>query len=151
MSICRLDKLFEPRSVALVGASPRERSLGRMVLRKLREAGFAGPLHLVNPKHHEIDGLLCVARLEDLPQAPDLIVVKTPPATVPGIVAGAGRKGVAAAVIVTAGLGHGDGPSLLNVPTALASASEAAQAVVETIRSDRQRSFRRKPVFRLAG
>src|SRR5829696_7940966 len=109
MSVYRLDKLFEPRSVALVGASPREGSLGRMVLRNLREAGFPGPIHLVNPKHRQIDGLPCVARIEDLPQAPDLIVVVTPPATVPGIVANAGRKGVAAAVIVTAGLGHGEG------------------------------------------
>src|SRR5829696_646526 len=109
MSVYRLDKLFEPRSVALVGASPREGSLGRMVLRNLREAGFPGPIHLVNPKHRQIDGLPCVARIEDLPQAPDVIVVVTPPATVPGIVASAGRMGVAAAVIVTAGLGHGEG------------------------------------------
>jgi acetyltransferase len=109
MSTYRLDKLFEPRSVALVGASPREGSLGRMVLRNLREAGFPGPLQLVNPKHREIDGLPCVPRLEDLREAPDLIVVTTPPAAIPGIVASAGRKGVSAAVIVTAGLGHGEG------------------------------------------
>ena len=97
MSTYRLDKLFEPRSVALVGASPREGSLGRMVLRNLREAGFAGPLQLVNPKHREIDGLPCVPRLEDLREAPDLIVVTTPPAASPGIIASAGRKGVSAA------------------------------------------------------
>ena len=109
MSVYRLDKLFEPRSVALVGASPREGSLGRMVLRNLREAGFPGPLHLVNPKHRQMDGVPCVARIEDLPQAPDLIVVVTPPATIPDIVASAGRQGVSAAVIVTAGLGHGEG------------------------------------------
>ncbi|MDF2972766.1 MAG: family acetyltransferase, partial [Microvirga sp.] len=108
MSVYRLDKLFGPLSVALVGASPREGSLGRMVLRNLRGAGFAGPIHLVNPKHRAIDGLPCVARIEDLPQAPDLIVLVTPPATIPGIVASAGRKGVGAAVIVTAGLGHGE-------------------------------------------
>jgi acetyltransferase len=109
MSTYRLDKLFEPRSLALVGASPREGSLGRTVLRNLREAGFPGPIHLVNPKHREIDGLPCLPRIEDLSQAPDLIVVTTPIATVPGIVASAGRKGVAAAVIVTAGLGYGAG------------------------------------------
>jgi acetyltransferase len=109
MSTYRLDKVFAPRSIALVGASPREGSLGRVVLRNLREADFAGAIHLVNPKHREIGGLPCVARIEDLPQAPDLIVVVTPPATIPGIVASAGRNGAGAAVIVTAGLGHGEG------------------------------------------
>ena len=55
MSTYRLDKLFEPRSVALIGASPRDGSLGRTVLRNLHDAGFAGPIHLVNPKHREIE------------------------------------------------------------------------------------------------
>lgn len=109
MSTYRLDKVFEPRSLALVGASPRDGSLGRTVLRNLREAGFAGPLMLVNPKHREIDGAPCVARLEDLSAVPDLVVIATPPATVPAIVASAGRMGVAAAVVITAGLGHGEG------------------------------------------
>ena len=109
MSTYRLEKIFEPRSVALVGASQREGALGHTVLRNLREAGFAGSILLVNPKYREIDGEPCVARIEDLAQVPDLIVVMTPPATVPGIVASAGRKGVAGAVIITAGLGHGAG------------------------------------------
>src|SRR3954468_24554628 len=109
MSTYRLDKLFAPRSVALAGASAREGALGRTVLANLREAGFPGPILLVNPKYREIDGEPCVARIEDLAQVPDLIVITTPPATVPDLVASAGRKGVAAAVIVTAGLGHGPG------------------------------------------
>ena len=108
MSTYRLEKLFDPRSVALVGASPRAGALGHTVLNNLREAGFPGTLLLVNPKYREIDGAPCVDRIEDLPQTPDLIVVVTPPATVPGIVRSAGLKGVAAAVIVTAGLGHGE-------------------------------------------
>ena len=57
MSTYRLDKLFAPRSVAVVGASPRATSLGRAVLRNLRAAGFAGPIHLVNPRYAEIDGI----------------------------------------------------------------------------------------------
>ncbi|HEX8666146.1 MAG TPA: bifunctional acetate--CoA ligase family protein/GNAT family N-acetyltransferase [Beijerinckiaceae bacterium] len=109
MSTYRLDKLFDPRSVALVGASPREGSLGRTVLANLRQAGFPGPILLVNPKYREIDGAPCVPRVEDLPQTPDLIVITTPPGTIPKIVRSAGLRGVAAAVIVTAGLGHGEG------------------------------------------
>ena len=57
MSTYRLDALLAPRSIAVVGASPRERSLGRIALRNLRAGGFAGPIYLVNPRHAEIDGV----------------------------------------------------------------------------------------------
>ena len=109
MSTYRLDKLFTPNSVAVVGASPRQGSLGRIILRNLRKAGFPGRIDLVNPRHAEIDGLRCVPRVEDLLAPPDLAVIATQPATIPGIVAATGEKGVAAAVITTAGLGHGPG------------------------------------------
>src|SRR3954451_14524629 len=78
MSTYRLDKLLAPRSVAVVGASPREGSLGRAVLHNLRQGGFSGPLHLVNPRHVAIDGLSCVARIDDLVDVPDLAVVTAP-------------------------------------------------------------------------
>ena len=109
MSTYRLDKLFSPRSLALVGASPREGSLGLSLLRNIRAAGFAGPVGLVNPKHREIEGLPCVARIEDLAEAPDLVVIASPPETVAAIVAAAGDKGASAAIVITAGLGHGEG------------------------------------------
>lgn len=109
MSTYRLDKLFAPRSIALVGASQRDGSLGRTVLRNLREGGFAGPISLVNPRHGEIDGIACVARIQDLKETPDLVIIAAPPAAVPGIVDEAGATGVAAAIIITAGLGHGPG------------------------------------------
>src|SRR3546814_3053360 len=53
MSTYALGSVFSPTSVAVVGASPRERSLGRLVLRQLREGGFAGPVGLVNPNYRE--------------------------------------------------------------------------------------------------
>src|SRR5215472_736770 len=109
MSTFRLDKLFRPHSVALVGASPQERSVGRHVLRNLRDAGFDGPIHLVNPEFGEIDGLPAVASLTDIPSPPDVAVVATPPDTVPSIIATAAEIGTAAAIIITAGLGHGAG------------------------------------------
>jgi hypothetical protein len=62
MSTHRFDRLFRPRSVALIGASTRERSLGRTVLRNLREAGFSGNLHAVNPNYKEIDGFATRSR-----------------------------------------------------------------------------------------
>src|SRR5262245_15790456 len=109
MSTYRLDKLFSPRSVAVVGASPPETAAGRAVMRNLRAAGFEGSLGLVNPHYGEIEGIKAVKTIEELPQAPDLIVIATPPQSLPGIVAAAGDKGAATAVIITAGLGHGDG------------------------------------------
>src|SRR5262252_7283216 len=109
MSTYRLDKLFSPRSVAVVGASPRETSPGRAVLRNLRAAGFEGSVSLVNPRYGEIEGIKAVKSIQELRQAPDLLVIATPPQSVPGNVAAAGEKGAATAVIITAGLGHGEG------------------------------------------
>jgi len=109
MSTYRLDRLVAPRSIALVGASPRERSLGRIVLGNLRAAGFAGSLHLVNPRHDEIDGIRAVKDLGALPLVPDIAVVTAPAAAVPDIVAEAGALGMAGAVVISAGLGQGPG------------------------------------------
>ncbi len=109
MSTYRLEKVFAPNSVVLVGASPRRESLGRNLLQNLREGGFQGPIHLVNPKYPEIDGIPCAKRVEDVDGTPDLAVVSTPAPTVPGIIEALGRKGVAAAIVVTAGLGYGPG------------------------------------------
>jgi acetyltransferase len=118
MSTYRLDKLFAPRSVALIGGSPRPDSLGRIALRNLLDAGFAGPVRLVNPNHAEVEGVATVPRIADLPETPDLVVVTTPPAIVPALIAEAAARGSAAAVIITAGLGHG--------PGSLAAAAEQA-------------------------
>src|SRR5262245_11581257 len=109
MSTYRLDRLFEPRSIALVGASPKERSLGRKVLANLRTAGFAGPISLVNPKHSMIDGLATVPNLGSLASVPDVVVVTAPAPEVPSIIEFASKLGCAIAVIITAGLGHGPG------------------------------------------
>jgi acetyltransferase len=109
MSTYRFDRLFAPRSVAIVGASPRERSLGRTVLHNLMGGGFPGRIHLVSPDHVEIDGVATVATIAALPEVPDLAVIAVPPAAVPETVAAAAEKGMAAAIIITAGLGHGPG------------------------------------------
>jgi acetyltransferase len=107
MSTYRLDKLFAPRSVAVVGASPRDTSPGRAVLSNLRAAAFEGSIDLVNPRYAEIEGIKAVKTIQDLPTPPDLVVIATPPQSVPGIVKTAGEMGAAAAIIITAGLGHG--------------------------------------------
>ena len=109
MSTYRLDTLFAPRSVALVGGSPRDTSMGRAVLRNLRGQGFEGTIHVVNPRYGEIDGIACVRSLSALAQVPDVVVIATPAAQVQVVVEEAARLGVAAAIILTAGLPSGPG------------------------------------------
>ncbi|SFM11559.1 acetyltransferase [Bradyrhizobium sp. NFR13] len=107
MSTYRLEKLLAPQALALVGASPRPRSLGAAVLRNIRAAGYAGKFGVVNPVHPDIEGHKTFASLDALPFTPDLVVVTAPAAAVPGIIAAAAIKGAAGAVILSAGLGHG--------------------------------------------
>ncbi len=118
MSTYRFDRLLSPRSVALVGASERPNAFGAAILRNLREAGFQGPIWPVNPRHDRVDGVQAFADLADLPEPADLVVIVTPPETVPEVVAAAGRRGCGAAVIITTGLGSG--------PDSLAEAARAA-------------------------
>ena len=82
MSTYRLERLFAPASVAVVGASPRLGSLGHAVLKNLHEGGFKGAILPVNPKYDEIDGVRCARSIEQLADMPDLVVVCTPPAPV---------------------------------------------------------------------
>jgi acetyltransferase len=109
MSTYRLQSVFQPESVAIVGASPRERSVGRIVLQNLREGGFAGSIGLVNPRHREIDGIKTVSRIGDLPWTPELVVITAPPQALPDIIRAAADKGASAAMVLTGGLGQGPG------------------------------------------
>lgn len=103
MSVRFLDRLLEPRSIVVVGASDRPGSVGATVWRNLRSGGFAGPVHAVTPSHAALDGVATYARVADLPEAPDLAVVCTPPATVAGLIDELGQRGTRAAIVMTAG------------------------------------------------
>jgi acetyltransferase len=104
VSIRHLDQLFSPTSVAVIGASPREASVGATVWRNLRAGGFQGARWAVNLKHRTIDGEPVFAQVADLPSAPELAVICTPPASVPALIAELGAKGTHAVVVLTAGL-----------------------------------------------
>jgi acetyltransferase len=109
MSIFGLHRAFTPKSITIVGASPNRSSLGGAVFANVIAAGFPGPIDPVNPKYEEIGGRRCVASLDALDTVPDLVVVATPAPTVPAIIEAAAKKGVGAAVVLSAGLGHGEG------------------------------------------
>lgn len=112
MSTYRFETLLAPRRIAVVGAGDRPGSVGRAILDGLRAGGFAGEVVPVHPREASVDGLACVSRLADLPAAPDLVMIATPPFAVPDIVEEAGRIGAAAAVILSAHLGHGEAAPL---------------------------------------
>jgi acetyltransferase len=105
----RLDALFRPRSIAIAGASDKAASVGGIVVRKLLEGGFKGTIAPVNPKYGAVCGLKCTPTLAQTGSAPDLVVIATPAPTVPGLVTEAAALGCKAAIILSAGLGHGPG------------------------------------------
>lgn len=109
MTIRNLNQAFRPKSVAVIGASTREGSVGRVVYRNMLDGGFAGPVWPVNPKYREIEGAPCFRRVADLPEAPDLGVIVTPRETVPGLIDELGRKGTRAALVISAGLTRENG------------------------------------------
>ncbi len=115
MSIRNLQHLFSPKSVVLIGASDRPHSVGATVLANLMAGRAAdeldGKLMLVNPRHRHLQGLPVYPDVASLPQTPDLAVIATPPATVPGLVESLVAKGTRAAIVLTAGMDgdHGDG------------------------------------------
>ncbi|KAF1714695.1 bifunctional acetate--CoA ligase family protein/GNAT family N-acetyltransferase [Pseudoxanthomonas wuyuanensis] len=117
MSTYRLKSVFEPASVAVVGSRSRPRSVGRAVIGNLLEAGFAGPIALVNLHPAQMEGVVCVRRLRDLPWTPDLVVIATPAETVPGIAAEAADKGAAAVAVLTAAMGQGPGSPAARLQT----------------------------------
>jgi predicted CoA-binding protein len=104
MTIRNLDHALRPHSVAVIGASAEEGSVGSVLTRNVLAGGFAGPVYLVNPRRARIAGRKCYADVAALPEAPELAVIATPPSTVPALIAELGAKGTRAVVVITAGL-----------------------------------------------
>ena len=104
MSVRNLHYLFAPKSVALIGASERPGSMGTTLLENLLGGGFKGKLYAVNPKYEQVGELPCYDRVADLPEAPELAVICTPPATVPQLVRQLGERGTRAAVVLSSGM-----------------------------------------------
>jgi len=99
-----LRHFFEPKTIAVIGASEKSNSLGGLVIRNLQEAGFPGTLWAVNPKGYDsVFGQPAFSRIGQLPEAPDLAVICSPVATVPGRIARLGSIGVRAALVLSGG------------------------------------------------
>jgi acetyltransferase len=107
MTTRNLDALFAPAAIAMIGANRKPRSVGAVVTRNLMQAGFSGPIRLVNPHGGEIEGQPVYSSLDLLPETPDLAVIATPAETVPGVIADLGMHGCRAAVVISAGFEGG--------------------------------------------
>ncbi|GLQ56641.1 bifunctional acetate--CoA ligase family protein/GNAT family N-acetyltransferase [Devosia nitrariae] len=104
MTIRNLAASLAPQSVAIIGASAREGSVGQVVLANVVAGGFKGRIYPVNPKYTELAGMPCYPRVAELPEAPDLCVIATPARTVPSLIDEIGRTGGRLVVVITAGI-----------------------------------------------
>jgi acetyltransferase len=103
MSILNLDRLFAPRSLAVVGASDRKGTIGAAVMQNIAEGGFAGKVYPINPRHPIIAGRKAFAKITDLPETVDLVLIAVPIQTVPELIKECAATRVGGAVIISAG------------------------------------------------
>lgn len=111
MSTRYLNYMFNPSSVAVIGASDRPQSVGGVVMRNLLVGGITGPIMPVNPNHKAVAAVMAYPDVKSLPEIPDLAVICTPPPSVPGLIRDLGERGTRAAVVLTAGLENQKDPS----------------------------------------
>ena len=116
-----LARIFEPRSIAVVGASTNPAKRGHQILRALGESGYRGQVHAVNPAGGELLGHTLLRSLEELPGAVDLAVLCTPAAIAPRLVRACGERGVGGAVVLAVGFGE-SGPEGTRLEAELAAA-----------------------------
>lgn len=98
-----LDPIFRPRSVAVVGATEKEGSVGRTVLWNLISSPFGGTVFPVNPKRPSVLGVKAYPNLAAVPDPIDLAVIVTPAETVPGLMEECAAAGVRGVIIISAG------------------------------------------------
>ena len=98
-----MDALFNPRSIAVIGASKTPGKIGHAILTNIIKYGFRGRVYPVNPKYDEIEDLKCYPTVLDIPDEIDLAVIVIPAEQVPKAVGEAGAKGAKVAVVISSG------------------------------------------------
>lgn len=98
-----LDPIFKPRSVAVVGASATPGTVGSILIHNLLTNPFGGVVYPVNPKRHQVHGVRCYPDLNSLPEIPDLVLIATPAAGVPDLIAQCVACKIPAGIIISAG------------------------------------------------
>ena len=103
LSLQTLDKIFNPDSIAVIGASDEEGSVGYRLLRNLIGVGYRGVVYPVNPKKQSVQGIQTYPNVENLPRQVDLAIIATPARIVPDIVEQCGKAGIQGIIIISAG------------------------------------------------
>jgi len=103
MVTLNLDKIFNPESVAIIGASDEEGSVGYAIVKNFTQLGYAGKVYFVNIRKPEILGVKTYQTAEQIPESVDLAIIATPAKTVPDVVEQCGRAGIKGVIIVSAG------------------------------------------------
>jgi acetyltransferase len=98
-----LECLFVPKSVAVIGATDREGSVGKTVVTNLLNGIYKGKVFAINPKRETLLGLTCYRDISSLPEKPDLAVIILPAPAVPGIVRESMAAGVGSLIVISAG------------------------------------------------
>jgi acetyltransferase len=129
----KLSRLFEPQSIAVVGASEREGSLGRAVWQRLRAHAYTGRAFPVNPKHKKIFDEPCYSRVTDLPERVDLALIAAPADACVDIIRDCGASGCGYALILSHGFDSSSGDSVTEKSV------KAAQALMDAARESRVR------------
>ncbi|MDP6951994.1 MAG: CoA-binding protein, partial [Alphaproteobacteria bacterium] len=101
-----LTPLFNPASVAVVGATSNPKRVGGRPIRFLRNFGFTGPIYPVNPRYEDLDGDRCYARVSDIPEPPDMAILAVPAALCLDAVRDCQAAGVPAITVYTSGFGE---------------------------------------------
>ena len=101
-----LEQVLDATSVAVVGASKKETKRGYQAIKTLIEEKFEGRIYPVNPKEKSILGLPCYAKVSDIKDPVEMVLITTPATTIPEILEDCGKKGVAGAVIIAGGFGE---------------------------------------------
>ena len=101
-----LRRIFEPASIAVVGASANPTKRGYQILRGLAKSGYPGPVYAVNPRGGRLLGHVLLTSVEALPHGVDLAVLCTPAAMAPALVRACGERGVGGVVVLAVGFGE---------------------------------------------
>jgi acyl-CoA synthetase (NDP forming)/GNAT superfamily N-acetyltransferase len=103
-SVASLRPVFAPESVAVIGASRRQGTVGRSVLENIKSGGYQGRLYAVNPNARQISGTPCFPDVASLPEVPDLGLIAVPPDAVIDAAQACGTRGFRGLVVFTSGL-----------------------------------------------
>jgi acetyltransferase len=103
MNIHKLNNIFNPQRIALIGVTTNPNSVSGKVLINLVSGGFRGVVYPVNPDHEAVMGIPCYSAIQTLPRIPDLAIICTPAEKVPSVIKECGDFGIHGIIIMSAG------------------------------------------------